>query len=155
LPYEESKFVGKSILKPDRDGSGKIKTRSNDAEIHDRWAQAIASAHELVHVAAKTGSGMCTMVIPIVVVPDGSLWKLEYDEQGRPIALPAQTEACEFFIGHKYAIEPEKKHEPVVLSHLHFLTLSGLKMLLSPLHPHQPEWDNWIPDKILEEYRSN
>ncbi len=151
--YPETGFVGKSVLKPERDGSGKIKMRSNDGEIHDRWAQAIASSHDLIHVASKTGSAVCSAIVPCVVVPDGSLWQTEYDEKGSLSGGPKSVDECAFFVGHKYQIEPEERHQPVVLSHLHFVTLSGLDKLLKSLAPSQVDWDRWIPDEVLASYR--
>lgn len=152
--YPQDGFVGKSVLKPERDGSGKIKMRSNDGEIHDRWAQAIASSHDLILAASKTGSGACSCIVPSVVVPDGSLWKVEYDENGDVRSDPMPIDDCAFFVGHRYQIEPAERHEPVVLSHLHFFTLSGLAKTLNSLSAPQVDWDRWIPDEVLASYRA-
>jgi hypothetical protein len=147
--YPEDGFVGKSVLKPERDGSGKLKPKSIDAEIHDRWSQAIASSHDLIHQASKIGSSVMSVILPAVVVPDGSLMKVAYDENGEAVTGPDPTDECALFIGHKYEIQPAERHPPVVLSHLHFYTLSGLVKALAGFEQPQLDWDRWIDDDVL------
>jgi hypothetical protein len=105
--YAEDGFVGKSVLKPERDAQGRIKSRSNDSEVHDRWSQAIASSHDLVRVAAMAGSSLCSIVLPVVVVPDNALWQIAYDEEGEATGAPQPVSSCALFVGHRFRIEPE------------------------------------------------
>lgn len=148
--YAQDGFVGKSVLKPSRDGNGKIKPQSNDSDIHDRWAQAIASSHELIVSAARAGDQTLSVVLPMVVLPDKSLYKVMYDEIGNPRSHPEMTDHCTFYIGHRVTIEPEKRHSLVTLSHIHFLTLSGLEKFLRSLEPRQIDWEEWIPPELVE-----
>ena len=145
-------FVGKSVLKPERDGNGQIRQKSGDAEVHERWSQALASAHNLVEAASKNGSGTCTVVVPVLVMPDDALWRVWYGDDGKPSKL-AKVKECAYYVARRYDPQPENRHEPIVLSHILFLTISGLTDLLENLKRPALDWDHWIPDEILEEYR--
>lgn len=151
--YSRDPFVGKAILKPEKNG------RSNDSEIYDRWAQAIASAHDLVHEAA-TKPGTMDMfhygaVFPWVVVPDGALWRACYDEAGQLVSDPEAVDRCRFFIAHPIQLEPEHRHNPIHLSHIDFATLTGFRKFLSSIKRPQLDWDDWIPDEVRQGYRGN
>lgn len=139
--YEEGKFVGKSLVRV-REKNGRLETDTN-ADIYDRWAQAVASSVELAEGARSFASEMSrafsSLVLPVVVVPDGTLWKATYDADGRIGEAPAVVEECEFFVGRKLNLG----RQPFVLTHIHFVTLSGLESLLSRFWKHNNVWD-WI-----------
>ena len=48
------------------------------------------------HLEIKANWVSITLVVPIVVVPDGLLWKAEYSHDGKLSQDPSQTDACEF-----------------------------------------------------------
>lgn len=149
--YHTGQFVGKSVLKPD------LKGRSNDSEIYDRWSQALASAHDLVLEAASQPAGIhaCHFgaVFPWVVVPDGALWRVNYNGSGQLTEDPQPADHCRYFVGHHYAIEGMS--EKVCLSHIEFITFKGLQRRLGELRSIASDWDDWIPQKIRELYRNS
>lgn len=124
--YEPRAFVGKSILRL------KIKERKlcsdGDSEIYDRWSQALASSHELALEAARNplNPKSYTFIMPIVVVPDGSLWTANYNDNGDLVGDPQPAKQCEFHVAHKIDVGV-----PYVITHIHFLTLEGLKNLIA------------------------
>jgi hypothetical protein len=40
-----------------------------------------------------------------------------------------------------------------VISHLHFLTLGGLRDMLADLEGRNVDWDRWLPDEVIESVR--
>jgi hypothetical protein len=124
--YEPHAFVGKSLLRL------KMKERKlcsdGDSEIYDRWSQALASSHELALEAAHNpqNPNSYTFIMPMVVVPDGSLWTASYNDIGELTGDPQQVKQCEFHVAHKI-----DAGLPYFVTHIHFLTLEGLKNLLA------------------------
>jgi hypothetical protein len=103
-----------------------------DAEVYDKWSQAIASSADLVGRATATPPGRGAdvsfgRVIPVLAVPDGTLWECRYD-QGALIREPEQVEHVEFFIGKDWLLRGGPLSFSV--SHLEVLTYSGLKRWL-------------------------
>jgi hypothetical protein len=137
--YVPGRFVGKSLLrlKPDKADSAKRLIPANEKEfdIYGRWSQAVASASDLCHEAAfigeNTGKIHCSIILPVVVVPDGCLWTVEYAKDGSIVGVPTLTNATTFFVNHEITIVP--KNLWTNLSHVHFFTLTGLKEFLVPL----------------------
>ena len=75
---------------------------------------------------------MFTFIVPVVVLPDDSLWKIEYDLNGKIIGHPQPVNEVEFFVAHEASpsIEPGDSSDPYLFSHLHFVTLIGFAALL-------------------------
>ena len=147
--YRAHEFVDKSVLKPD------MKGRSNDSEIYDRWSQALASAHDLVMEAANSASGFefpsFGAVFAWVVVPDETLWTVTYNGDGQIVGDPKVANHCRYFVGHEYVVP--RANEKVCVSHIDFVTFSGLRQKLESLHSSAVDWDDWIPEKIRSSYR--
>ena len=133
--YLPEAFVGKSLLQLKRK-EGKY-TRTRDTEIYEKWSQALASGVDLVQAAGRnaalvTHQHVFTLVLPIVVLPDLTLWKIEYDINGKIVKDPQPTNEIEFFVGHKALppVEPGDSTDQYVFSHLHFVTFTGFAALL-------------------------
>jgi len=73
-------------------------------------------------------SHVFTLVLPVVVLPDDTLWQAEYTENGELLGDPVRTDQCEMYVGR--SVTPP--HEvgdittPYTFSHLHFFTSKGL-----------------------------
>jgi len=133
--YRPYCFVGKSLLrlkKKDKNICG-----DGDSEIYDRWSQATASCCDLVENAFNSDT-TTAFVMPLVVVPDNSLWTVSYNDKGSPNGDPTQVEQCEFYVGQRLLSSPS-----IVLSHIHFVTLKGLSEMLSDFaNADSYKWDN-------------
>lgn len=111
---------------------------SNDSDVYEKWAQALASAEDLIWAGIRDwdsyGKGdksleFLSAVLPILVVPDETLWAVDYDDEGAPTGSPIQIDSTEFYVGkivHK--TEPKIRFE---MTHLHIFTYSGFKDFLS------------------------
>ena len=64
--------------------------------------------------------------LPIIVVPDDTLWQVKYEETGTPIGAPKLCEHIPYWIGQEYEISLADRSEKYKISELHFFTKSGL-----------------------------
>src|ERR1035437_3866292 len=102
--YKPLGFVGKSLLR--------LKKKDNklyadgDLEIYDKWSQALASSHDLAFGAVynKPPPQSCAFVLPLVIVPDNSLWTVSYKDDGALEGESMQVEQCEFYVDQKLLI---------------------------------------------------
>jgi hypothetical protein len=143
--YHQYKFVGRSIARLSRKGDAlEISKREDEADIHKRWSQALASAVDPAKSAATNGT-IQTAVIPAVVVPDGSLWQMFYDEKGDLQGEPEQVDSTTFFVGHEIELMPRNLW--MKLSHVQFFTIAGLNKFLANLTTTTANWNEWFPDQ--------
>lgn len=142
--YKPGEFVGKSPLRL-KDRKGKLEAASDD-DIYDKYSQALASSVELVDTACRLaqprGFGrVASLVIPLVVVPDGLLWKVHYSAKGDLITEPSQVPECEFFVAKK--LKSGDFH--FVITHVHFVTMQGFSSFLAGLCSSPKIWEWMFP----------
>ncbi|KKK56891.1 hypothetical protein LCGC14_3059990, partial [marine sediment metagenome] len=79
--YSAGALVGKSCVQVGKTLNGDI--CGNDAEVFEKWSQALASADDLADIASKKGEKQnnfhLAAVLPLLVVPNGKLWTVNYD----------------------------------------------------------------------------
>jgi hypothetical protein len=133
-PYAEGEMVGKSTVQIGRHVSGEL--YGDDSEVYEKWAQAVSSAYGLIEDAAHSFSEsheeiMAYFILPVVVVPDHMLWVMDYSTAGDILGEPKTTDETAFFLNYS----PWKMGQlfSYVISHLHFVTLTGLSALLDRL----------------------
>lgn len=129
--YPMSEFVGKALSQVGFNGEGKL--HSKDSEVFEKWGQAIASSNQLIKRAASLNNSVVeplhnSAVLPVLVVPDGTLWVVNYDGLGDHTE-PAQAHEAKYFIGSTQTIDASQS-ATFILSHLHIVTKTGLENLL-------------------------
>lgn len=146
--YLPNQYVGKALTQVgfNTNGNGFSK---GDSEVFDKWGQAIASASELI-VNATSLHQEESIILPVLVVPDGTLWIANYAEEGSLQEGPTQVNEVQFFIGNQQKFEKNPIFS-YTISHLHVVTKSGLNNLLQRftaggqdflhLYPPLPELD--------------
>src|SRR5690606_14675158 len=81
--YSRQDRVGKSCQQIGKKNGALI---SSNAEVYDKWRQVINSAHGLFGIASDDGlqdqKGALIAIIPILAVRDGTLWAIDYDDEG-------------------------------------------------------------------------
>jgi len=129
--YIAGAAVGKSSVQVGKGSDNSI--IANDAEVFEKWSQALASANDLVYEATREGEEkngvFFSLVLPILIVPDGTLWNVEYAENGTRSSEPARVDRCSFFIGHNYKAGDASRWRSLTISHLECVTVSGLEDL--------------------------
>jgi hypothetical protein len=118
-----------------RNDPSRITYKSTDSDSYDKWSQALASANDFIeagriaHLTYKAAS-YCTSILPILVVPDGTLWVVDYDENGQRSAQPLPAEGCELFVGRSYKLAQNMTY---TITHLHIFTQTGFVSFLRQL----------------------
>jgi len=120
--YPVGEYVGKAISQVGFNGEGKL--HSKDSEVHDKWGQAIASCNQLIYKALSFTEKRFSAVLPVLVVPDGTLWVTNYTEDGTLVDGPTQTDETQYFIS---SIQTVNDPAPILytLTHLHSVTKTG------------------------------
>ena len=126
--------VGKSCEQVGR--TLKNELTSEGATIYDKWSQALGSADGLVDQAGAAwqesrDKETWSLVVPIVVIPNGRLWVAEYDKEGNRFGSAKTVDRCSYFVNRSYECEPPVGHGcTYTISHLEFLTVDGLEQFV-------------------------
>jgi hypothetical protein len=131
--YTQGQPVGKSATQIKWDGKKLI---ASDADTYDKWAQALASAAELIDKAANASADrqkpIFEFVMPVLLVNDGTLWVVDYTEEGvRGVAVP--EDQATLYVDRKLAIQGRYTKLTYHLSHLHIYTRAGFIAMLKNL----------------------
>jgi len=143
--YPEDEHVGKSTSQIGRNENGDL--GSGDGKVFDKWFQALASADELISDATqhykKFDNKKCiTIVIPLLVVSDGTLWVADYANDGALMFEPKQVDEALLFVGREYS---RLSLSPYTVSHLHIFTKSGVLAFFRKLAVENGIWDEIFP----------
>ena len=149
--YPVNGFVGKSLLTFAGLDTGQIAKTGKESEVYDRWTQALASAHDLckaaLTAAKKPDQVTRSLILPGVVVPDGTLWAAEYEIDGELMeGHPKPVDSATLFLNHEIEVKPHNNW--MNISHLHFWTLNGLRGFLESLANVKASWDEWFPASV-------
>lgn len=142
--YIPDQFVGRSVTQV-KAGNEKA---LGDGDIYIKWAQALASADDLVWEGLTDVAGKDSIVVsatlPILVVPNDSLWVVDYDSDGRR-SSPTLAESCEFYVGKPASLRPGIGK--FVITHLHIYTVEGLRKFLTNSVNETYFWLDHFPSK--------
>jgi hypothetical protein len=152
--YLPNAFVGKSLVRVQIDKM----MRTPDTDIYEKWAQALSSSVDLAtdacDFAASSGlSPFITSVLPIVVVPDGTLWKFVCEKDGTVVTDASQVNECEFFVGRNIQVKGPIRtpsFQQFAFSHIHFFTLSGFTSFLSKMAVNDHAYGKLFPETFQE-----
>jgi len=127
--YKPFDPVGKDSIQVGRQHDGRF--ASNDNDLFDKWSQCLSSANDLINDMYWDGHDEKThffsTVIPIVVVPNGRLFAIEYDVDGNVQTQPHAAKRCSMYIDKQYTINTFpafNKHFNI--SHMEIMTIDGL-----------------------------
>lgn len=148
--YPENQYVGKAF---NRIGKKNGKFIANNSAIYERWAQAISSSHGLVaeSVTEREKLGFAesfTAIFPVLVVPDESLWCVDYDNKGEIASGPKIVNKIDFYIGNKFRSK-EQMYAPYTASHLNIFTSTGYEYFTRRIASNEKYWPTVFPLKKL------
>ncbi|HWN94052.1 MAG TPA: hypothetical protein VNT99_03380 [Methylomirabilota bacterium] len=148
-------FVAKSIVRIQADKNPM--TRTSDADIYDKWSQAISSSIGLAEAACTFPTGatppkFVVSILPIVVVPDHVMWAASYDERGEIPEDPSEIDRCKLFVAKEIELGEEKTplYHRFTFSHVHFFSLTGFGAFLSGMAENNQVWSSLFTDKASE-----
>lgn len=121
--------MGKSLDQIGRKDQKGKELVGNDSDIYSKWSQAVNSSFELAETAYyesydHQGKVFISFVMPIVVIPDNTLWIAKYDHEGNRVGVIKQKEECQYYICNKFELGDKISSEEIILTHLHIMTFS-------------------------------
>ncbi len=128
--YKINDPVGKSTSQVGIALDGTIS--ANDGELYDKWSQSLSSSADLVSRMYMDGDekdeedNYLSLVIPIVVVPNGRLWSVSYDYDGKMVNEPSLSDRCSCFIDKDYKMGSKLAGTQILISHIEIMTIDGL-----------------------------
>lgn len=130
--YPPNEYVGKACSQVGRLLNDDL--TGNDAEVYDKWYQAIHSAHDLVDRANEdwktNDKKVCvTLVLPILVVPNDRLWRIKYQSDGMRDNNPERIDRATMYIDKFVASTDRLAGISASFSHLEIVTERGLANL--------------------------
>lgn len=98
--YVLDKPVGKATDQVGRSDTKPNDLISNDEQTFDKMSQAINSCQGLVERFSREvpSSNVRTVIVPMLVVPAGTLWQVDYDHTGQLIHAPRQVRQSSLFL---------------------------------------------------------
>jgi hypothetical protein len=110
---------------------------ASDGETFDKWSQALSSAEDLVQLTrqhrGENGSGnFYSVILPILVVSDNSLWVVDYSGTGNN--PPQQVQETTLFVDRTYNLQ----QGVLKVTHLHIFTRSGFTDFLAQVGSPSP-----------------
>ena len=125
--------VAKSVVQVGRSASRSGELTATDSDMFPRWTQAVHSAHHMFLkkcVEEMTSARKCVYHVatiqPVMVVPDNTLWAIDYKEGGSIAHRPEMVDHVELWCDQQYP-ETDDFGKSFTVSHVDILTLSGLR----------------------------
>ena len=145
--YSKGELVGKSTTQVGRTHNNDI--ISGDADVYDKWSQALASSLDLLWLAAhepeaKEGEFVTTVVLPVLVVANDTLWAVDYSLEGELREEPHKLNDCTIYIGKKHSFNTSRYAVEHRLSHLHVFTKNGFDAFLKRI-AREDDWEEIFP----------
>jgi hypothetical protein len=124
--YPENRRIGKKtdqVLRSD----GKPLAKMRDNESFQKWSQALSSAEDLIKEGVGSNIRLArwnalTLVLPVLVISDNSLWVVDYDRHDRRRA-PELVAQAELFVDRPYVLAESGIEYKI--GNLHIYTRSG------------------------------
>lgn len=126
--YPEAAYVAKSADQVGRRNDGSI--TATDGGVFEKISQAINSSRDLISEAYDLDTkdnDSFTFVCPVLIVPDSTLWRVKYSDDGARDGAPEPINHVSYFIGKEWTVGSKLHSLTYSLSHLEVLTFSELR----------------------------
>jgi hypothetical protein len=134
---------------------------TNDAELYEKWGQCLSSTNDLVSRMYWDGDDDkeidFSAIFPFVVVPNGRLWMVTYDNNGNRTSDPSQINRCSCYINKDYEMgsTPLGIRTWLWLSHIEIVTFEGMKAFVEKYLKTKKGVEEIFPrEGIFEAYQS-
>jgi hypothetical protein len=150
--FQYKALVGKDTVQVGRTQTGEFV--GNDAEVFEKWSQAIGSAYDLIGASStdhqRLGSACAaTVIFPILVVTDGTLWAVDYSAEGGVLGDPHLVNECSIYLGKTISTARGIDYK---LSHLQIFTKTAFDGYLNRIAVNDKYWDLIFPSAPLNNW---
>jgi hypothetical protein len=126
--YAAGDMVGKQYSQIGRDNSGVLV--GNDDAVFEKFTQAVNSCHDLVGdaVRQRDAASSSRVILPMLVLPDGTLWQTDYDACGGSLSPPRQVMHSSVFLNYAWLAHTGLFDQSISyrLSHMEFVTFGAI-----------------------------
>lgn len=144
-PFFRGSHVGKALNHVGKIGANDFVDA--DSAIYDKWTQAIASSADWLTSSTydfklTDGKSASTVILPILLVSDQTLWVVDYDDDGSQLGMPSKCDEVDFYIGKNVDL----LGSPIVISHFKIFTKKAFFGFLSRITSNDHYLDLLFPD---------
>lgn len=130
-------------------------TGGQDTEVFEKWSQAISSAFGLVKdsvsdYALSNEEEGATVILPILVVSDNTLWVADYPKDGASVCTPRQCDESTLYLGKD--INHDELEPNYTVSHLLIFTKTKFFGYLHRLLVNDNYWSTLFPKNQIEQW---
>ena len=136
--YPRGKAVGKRFDQVGRTQEKGAPPQIDDSDIFAKLSQAASASRDFIHEAGASNVRGLHAVLPILVIPDGVLWAIDYSSEGAVVAPARSVDRVPYFLGYEYPVNIGVART-FTLSHLEVITFSYLPTFAEMLRPPHPE----------------
>lgn len=136
--WRDDEFIGRALDQVGEDSKGDLVF--GDEDIFNKWSQALNSTCGILHDALDRRNPdrwLNLVFLPAVVVPNGTLWQVRYDDTGKIIGVPKPVDYLPYWIGNEYEISLMDRAENYKIYELNFFTQNGLIDFLNNKKLHE------------------
>jgi hypothetical protein len=122
--YSVGENVGKKTDQVGRENTPDAELVSDDSATFEKLNQAVNSCRDLVLYCGSTfDMPYLRVVVPVLVVPDGVLWQVDYTANGTMTEKPRVIPATTLFLGRSWEFDRgDRLQIPYSMSHLEIWT---------------------------------
>jgi hypothetical protein len=142
--YQPEDYVAKSADQVGRKDYDKLIT-STDGGVFDKVSQAINSAYGLIddaHNLRDMDYSYYSLIFPVLIVPDNTLWQAKYDKEGSRQGKPEKIKRISYFIGKEWSMVGEESTR-YTISHLEIVTFSEIENFVANYLLEHLDSCNW------------
>lgn len=127
-PYLTGNQVGKAAVLVGREATGRIHAESS---VTDRLSKAVNVTYDMIKRAHHdTNREKVCALVPLLIIPEGRVWQVDYDEDGNIMGGAFQTGHVSYFVGWRFRANPSDPHGPsFTVSHVEIVTVNNLEAL--------------------------
>lgn len=130
--YKSGLPVGRQIEQPIKEGGG---FKASDAQTFDKWMQAVNGCADLIKQTVADAHGYPSLqgIVPMLVVPDGCLWQVEFDSDGVLTCPPCEATTAQLILRHTWTAQTSMGPVNYDVSHLEIVCISAIARRLAEL----------------------
>lgn len=91
----------------------------------------------------------CSIVLPVLIIPNSTLWVMDYNLNGEAIGDISEVDSCDFYFGNKISIKDIFSFG-YTFSHLTIFTETGFENYINNLSTDKKIFDNIFPAKASD-----
>lgn len=129
--YAEGEPVGKSTTQVGMSAARDPEMVVGDSDVYEKWGQCLSSLADLVaeiedmrNENSRSGRLVAT-ALPVLVVPNGTLWRTIYADDGSRIEDPCLVERVSIWVGKEHDLGFNNP-DNFIISHVEVMTEDGL-----------------------------